>query len=401
MKRTLAWAYEYAPGVGSEAGSGWVWARMLAGFSETWVMTSPYPPRADVLESHIRDVPEGRHIQIVYVDIPRWMRRILGQPRGSRLERLEYVLWQFAALRASRRLHRLHSFDLIWHLTWANVWIGSLACRLGPTFVFGPVGGGVNPPWRLVPALGARGAAHEAVRAFARIVARHFNPLGHLTWSRARLILVQNPETREWLPKRHRAKTFVFPNAVLEEATERRSPGNVGPSAALFAGRLLPLKGASFAIEAMALLPGWRLIVCGAGPDERRLRELTHRLLLNERIGFRGWQPREEVLRLMRDEAHVLLFPSLHDEGSWVVAEAVACGLPVVCLDRGGPAVLAGGGVAATTPGATVQRLAAAVLSAEARPLVAPRTDLASSRSRLTDLLRRAGLLSEVAGTAE
>jgi len=34
------------------------------------------------------------------------------------------------------------------------------------------------------------------------------------------------------------------------------------------------------------------------------------------------------------------LFPSLHDSSGNAVLEALSCGLPVVCLDVGGPAVL-------------------------------------------------------------
>jgi glycosyltransferase involved in cell wall biosynthesis len=37
----------------------------------------------------------------------------------------------------------------------------------------------------------------------------------------------------------------------------------------------------------------------------------------------------------------VLLFPSLHDESPLTVAEALALGLPVLCLDHGGPPVVA------------------------------------------------------------
>ena len=35
----------------------------------------------------------------------------------------------------------------------------------------------------------------------------------------------------------------------------------------------------------------------------------------------------------------LFLYPSLHDSGSFTVLEAMAAGLPVVCLDRGGPAL--------------------------------------------------------------
>jgi glycosyltransferase involved in cell wall biosynthesis len=46
--------------------------------------------------------------------------------------------------------------------------------------------------------------------------------------------------------------------------------------------------------------------------------------------------------------ADVLLFPSFHDSGGWVVAEALRVGCPVLCLDLGGPPNLVGatGGLA-------------------------------------------------------
>jgi glycosyltransferase involved in cell wall biosynthesis len=377
---------------------------MLAGLGETWVITSPYPKRTDELEAGLKELPEGPRIHIVYADIPRWIRRLLGEPSGPRLQRLEYVLWQVAALGAARQLQRKQPFDLVWHLTWANVWIGSFASLLGLPFVLGPVGGGVNPPWRLVPSLGLRGATYEVIRAIARALARYLNPLGRITWSRARLILVQNPETLAWLPKEHHSKTVVFPNVVLEEPPRPRTLDRKGEPTALFVGRLLPLKGVSFAIEAISLLPNWQLTICGAGPDGGRLERVAQKFGVEKRVHFLGWRPREEALRLMREDADVFLFPSLHDEGSWVVAEAVACGLPVVCLARGGPAVLAGDGVPATTPGETVRRLAEAVRTAGKHPLASPpRTDLESSRARLADLLRRAGLLggAEASPTVE
>jgi len=103
----------------------------------------------------------------------------------------------------------------------------------------------------------------------------------------------------------------------------------------------LAWKGVGLALRALSQLPQWRFIIIGSGPDERRLRRLGGQLELNSRVEFRGWQPREQVLRAMREEADVFLFPSLHDDAPLAVAEALATGLQVVCLDRGGPPCVA------------------------------------------------------------
>jgi glycosyltransferase involved in cell wall biosynthesis len=43
-------------------------------------------------------------------------------------------------------------------------------------------------------------------------------------------------------------------------------------------------------------------------------------------------------------EFDLVIFPSLHDTGGYTVLEAMANGLPVLCLDCGGPAMAVGEG---------------------------------------------------------
>jgi glycosyltransferase involved in cell wall biosynthesis len=337
---------------------------MLARLGETWVIT-----RANNRAAIERELRAGKIIQppnFVYVDLPS---KVLRWKRGQRGIRLYYLLWQAAALREARRLERERPFDLAWHLTLANAWIGSTVSRLKAPFVYGPVGGGVTPPWRLARALGIRGVLYELTRAWARTLARYLNPLARFSWRSAALILVQNEETKQWLPHRYRHKTAIFPNVVLEDF-----PGSAQSSARrvmLFAGRLMPLKGVALALTALKALPGWRLLICGDGPDASRLRRLSARNGVQGRVEFRGWIGRSEVLQTMREEASVFVFPSLHDEAGWVVVEAMACALRVVCFDRGGPPLLAGSaGVVASADGAPAQvarALAVAVREAASR----------------------------------
>jgi glycosyltransferase involved in cell wall biosynthesis len=196
------------------------------------------------------------------------------------------------------------------------------------------------------------------------------------------------------LPVGHRKKTIVLPNVVVDEPPRVRGTSRHEPQTALFAARLEPLKGGVLAVRAIALLPEWHLVICGRGSDEARLRRLCERLGLTSRVHFTGWVARSEVLRLMREEADVFLFPSLHDEAGWVVAEAVANGLSVICLDRGGPPILGGSPVHASTPDATIRELANAMRSIPSERPAPERRDIPAIRAQLVDLLRRVELVS-------
>ena len=393
--RIVAFSYNCDPGVGSEGGAGWAWARLLAGIGPTLVITRSLHGSDERVRDRLSAIPESDRLQVVDLDLPRWTRLFTGGHR-DRFERLQYLAWHAAALRVARRMNREHPFDLAWHLTWANVWLGSAAALVGPPFVYGPVGGGVGPPWRLAASLGPRPLLAEIARSATRAAMRHLNPLAAVSWRRARLILVQNPETRAWLPAAARRRSVVLPNALFEEPPAPRAPHAPGTTA-LFAGRLLPWKGASLAVRAIAASPPWRLVVCGDGPEMERLRAQAASLGVADRVEFRGWRPRDEVLRCMREEADVLVFPSLHEEGGWAVAEAAALGLPVVCFDRGGPAVLGGCAVPVSDLDETVDRLARALRATATAPGIARAADpgaltVERRRVEVARLLAAAGL---------
>ena len=328
-------------------------------------------------------------MHFAYVDLPRWAR---SWKRGRRGIHLYYVLWQLAALRTARRLHAKHRFSLVWHVTLANAWLGSTAWLVGPPFVYGPIGGGVRPPLGLMSSLGARGVIFEAVRSTAQGLGRRLNPLARLAWRHASIILVQNRETWAWLPNGYRTKTKVLPNIVLERPMLPPSdPPPVGRL--IFAGELLPLKGCALAVRCLCELPGWRLDIYGSGPDDGRLRRMANRLGVADRVTFHGLVAREDLLEIMARRGHVLLSLTLHEEGGWAVAEAIASGLPVVSLDQGGPPLLGAYGVRANTPRALAREVADAIKSGHVRKAPAPRFDVEAQLERLRKVLREFGLL--------
>lgn len=77
----------------------------------------------------------------------------------------------------------------------------------------------------------------------------------------------------------------------------------------------------------------------GKGPFEPELRRVARAAGIHDRIRWISQLPQQELFALYHT-MHCFLFPSLHDSSGNVVLEAQANGLPVICLDLGGPATL-------------------------------------------------------------
>lgn len=106
-------------------------------------------------------------------------------------------------------------------------------------------------------------------------------------------------------------------------------------------GRMMPHKGVDLAIRAIARTSGpATLDIFGRGPEEARLRGLVRELRLEARVSFQGWLSSHEALLDRMRNYRAFVFPSMAEANGIVVEEALAMGLPVICLDWGGPAAL-------------------------------------------------------------
>lgn len=359
--KVLVSAYACEPGGGSEPGAGWAWVRAAALHHEVWLLTRAN--NAPLIEEALAR-EGGLRLHPVYLDLPAHLRR---WKRGSRGVHLYYLLWQALALREGRRLEREHHFDVAHHLTFAVDWMpAAVAWIPGVPLVWGPVGGSARSPRGLWHWLGLRGAVREVVREGLTRVMRRV--AGDPTARRAAIVVAQNREVLA----RFRASGLVAlePNVALDLPALGQG-GRGGPESprAAYAGRLLPLKGLRLALDCLARpeLAAWSLDIFGDGPEREALQRRAKRSGVEARVAFHGQRPREEVRRAIAS-ADAFLFPSLHDAAGWSVGEALVAGTPVVCLDRGGPAVLveSGPGIAVASQGDVVAGLARALAAAPA-----------------------------------
>jgi glycosyltransferase involved in cell wall biosynthesis len=334
--KLLISTYACAPDRGSEHAVGWNWTTGTHRLGhQVWAMTSA--AHRAVIETACRKDKDLAGINWIFPEIPAWPLRAGVEPIW---ERTYNLLWQFAALRHARALQRDMRFDAAHHLTWGGVRAPTFLGALGAPLIVGPIGGGETSPAALRDTFTLRSRIAERIRDLSN-ASITLNPITRGGLAHAKVIFVKTSDTARLLTGAMQRKSKTFMELTLQRSqlgAPRRLPP--GPPRLLFAGRLLYWKGAHIAIRALAALlpraPEARLTIVGKGPEGGRLKADAAAMNLGDRVEFIPWLPQQELFALFRAH-HLFVFPSLHDSSGNVVLEALSHGLPVMCLDLGGP----------------------------------------------------------------
>ncbi|CAA9351548.1 MAG: Glycosyl transferase, group 1 [uncultured Nocardioidaceae bacterium] len=158
---------------------------------------------------------------------------------------------------------------------------------------------------------------------------------------RAAAVVVLVPRTAELLREDGvaEAKVHVLPSgfdpALFERPTGDRFPGVPHPRVG-YVGRLAEQKRPDLLVQAFGdiRVPA-SLVVVGDGPLRPQVEAAVRRSPVRERITLEGFVPHEQVPAVLRS-LDLLVLPSVYEEMGSVLAEAMACGLPVVASDVGG-----------------------------------------------------------------
>jgi glycosyltransferase involved in cell wall biosynthesis len=347
--KILMSAFSCGPGRGSEPGVGWNMALEAARLGHEVTVLTQTEFQAQIEQ----EVAAGRVPANLKFDIfmPRWLERVrdAGLKRGlsSAVWQPVSLVWQFCALAHARRTYGPAAFDLVHHVSMAQIRHPTRLGRLGPPLVLGPLGGGDRAPRRLRRSFPWKPWLQELVRDIYNVALR-FDPITRAAFRDAAVILLRTRAALAAVPPRYRRKALVRPGIGIGETVEgdtpRRDPG--GPLRLIYAGHLWYLKGVHLAIRALARahLNGVdaTLSIVGDGPDRDDFIRLADCLGVLPSVDWHGQLPRHELMKLYGGH-HAFLFCSLRDAAPTVIVEAFAHGLPVICFDIGGPGEMVDG----------------------------------------------------------
>ena len=319
------------PGNGSELEVGYRALLAAARAHEVWVLTNKESIPA--LERALASRPEAERIHLEGIDfgVDAEGLALLTIPGFHRY----YDRWQRNAAARAVELDRQVDFDVVHHVTLAAYWTRAGVAVLEKPLVWGPVGGGVEPPLGLLRELGLQGGIEDAGRVIVRRLLGRFGP-ARRAQRRAVITFAQNTATLDKI--RTAGDLSVLTNAtVIDLGAPSRTCGPRTRDVFVI-GRLIRWKGPMLALRAFRHVRSAdaRLIFCGSGPEWRRLQRAARRWNIADRVQFEGWLPRDVLLSRLAT-AGAVLHPALHEEAGLCLAEALALGTPVVCLDHGGP----------------------------------------------------------------
>jgi glycosyltransferase involved in cell wall biosynthesis len=367
--KVLLSAYYCEPDRGSEEAVGWNWALQLAKSHDVVVFTRVSSKAA--IEQSLARHPVPR-LSFVYIELP-------IRVKGRLSFELHCHMWQVLAYRVARKMNKDVCFDVVHHVTLGRYWMPSFMQLLPAPFVWGPVGGGESAPVSFRASLSWRGKLFEVVRDVARFMGE-LNPFVMVTARKAAVALATTEETAARLRKLGGKRVLVHPQFGMTPE-ERQFFGNLRtrqekPFRLISMGRLLPGKGFYLGLLAFAKLqkhhPDSEYWIVNDGIEMESLKELVRKHDIEGKVKFWGRAATLQDVYAKLEGCDALVHPALHEAFGCVCLEALASGRPVLCLDRGGPALQVasdtGFKARSDSPDTAVSDLAAAMMTLAGDP---------------------------------
>lgn len=253
-----------------------------------------------------------------------------------------YIEYYWRAQRVIKKLQIEQKFDLGHHLSPRSTRYPSPITNSGLPYIVGPFHGGLKPP-DILKELKEREQLFFNLRKLDQWRIRYDPVLKH-HYQQASKLVISAPYVKTLLPVNLHSKVVIIPpppsSKVANEFsdTERQSDNN-GQLKMMYVGRITPSKGLEILVEAIGKCKeiDCTLNVYGTGPQMTKYVNYAEALGVGNKILWHGFVEQKTLWSLYK-KVDVFVFPSLKEPTGGAMIEAMSMGLPVICIDYGGPA---------------------------------------------------------------
>ena len=335
--KILVSAYACAPDSGSEPGVGWNFIQGLSQNHEVHVIVEKRKWEKPINNYLQENLEINTSLKFYFIDKRRskWLRKV-WPPSYYWF----YKKWQKKAYQLALKLDRQEDFDLIHHLTMVGFREPGYLWKIKKPFVWGPIGGLENSPWRFLPSLGPKGFFFYVGRNIINSWQRKFAIRPKRAAIRSNNCLIAaTPESATIIKRLWHKEVAVIcevgrdTKAVVSEPQERSS---LEPLKIVWSGVHAPRKNLPLLLKSLSKANyEFELHILGVGEMTKKWQKLAQNLKLESNCKWYGWLDYNKAIDVFKT-GHVFVITSISDLTATVTLEALSYGMPIICLNHCG-----------------------------------------------------------------
>lgn len=334
--KILVSCYACSPKRGSEPGMGWSFVSGLSKYYEVHVISEQEKWEKDIQE----ELSKNKNENLKFYFLPKKRAKLLRKIWPPSYYWF-YKKWQEKAFSLAKELDAKENFDLIHQLNMVGYREPGFLWKIDKPYVWGPIGGTENIPWKLFSLFSLYGKLFYGFRNIINSYQVKYAKRPELAASKKESVLVAaTPDIQKSIKKYWNADSFIIPeigapeNNIVEITPRRENE----PLKIVWTGQHIQRKALHLLLQSLALVDtsvNWELHILGVGSETKAWKKLAQNLKIDTNCIWYGWIDKSKALSVMKN-AHVLAITSLYDLTSTVIVEGISLGLPVVTLDHCG-----------------------------------------------------------------
>lgn len=346
MKDILVLAYTLSPTRGSEYSVAWNYVMHM---SQRHRLTVLYGASGEHLGdteemeryTQVHHVPNVRFIPVHSTKTIDWLNALNRKGLFVYSFYLAYKEWQKQAFKVAQQLVKENKYDLIHYLNPIGYREPGYLWKLDLPYLWGPIGGLCNYPWRLFDSLTWEDKLKYSIRNIINTIQLHTSTRVRKAMKRTDLLLVSTTETGAIVRKVfHKDYLYLPENGLTERPDTNLSHFTSSQDKIRLAciGTLDGRKNFITLLKALLLVPdrnNLHVDIVGDGKLRNLLTNFVSTHGLQEIVTFHGQVSRQEAVDIFK-HTHLHIITSIGEGNTTVIWEAMSHGVPTLTLDHCG-----------------------------------------------------------------